>query len=35
MKGFVGATQEAGFFLTGPSHKPIGGQICGGKYKNM
>ena len=35
MKGFVEAIQEADLYLTGPSHKVIGGQICRKKHRNI
>ena len=35
MKGFMKAILEADFYLTGPSLKDIGGQICKGKHKSM
>ena len=35
MKGFMQATLEANHYLTGPSPRDIGGQICKGKHKSM
>ena len=35
MREFVEVMRGADLYLTGPSHKAIGGQICKNKYKTM
>ena len=35
MKAFVEAIQEEGLYHAKPSHKVIGGQICGEKRRSM